>query len=174
MNRALLSPVWASILLVLCAHSLTFAQFDQSTFLSATSTQQTTSNYYFAKPNEITIVVNVLGFVQKPGRYEVSKNVDLVNLLSLAGGATPDGTLGDVKITRIIDTEGKIRMKEFSLDLNDIARVNRAELILFPGDVIQVGRSSWSGFRDVFGVLVGTAVIVTAVATVIYAVNSTN
>ena len=149
--------------------SLSFAQFDQSNFLSATSTQQTTSNYYFAKPNEITIVVNVLGFVQKPGRYEISKNVDLVNLLSLAGGATPDGTLSDVKITRIVDADGKIRMKEMHLDLEDIARVNRADLMLSPGDVVQIGRSSWSGFRDIFGVVVGAAVVVTAVATVVMA-----
>jgi hypothetical protein len=159
----------AAMLMIVALPSPSSAQYDQSNFLSATSTQQTTSNYYFAKPNEITIVVNVLGFVQKPGRYEISKNVDLVNLLSLAGGATPDGTLGDVKITRIIETDGKIRMKEFFLDLNDIARVNRQDLLLAPGDVIQIGRSTWSGFRDVFGVVVGAAVIVTAVATVITA-----
>jgi hypothetical protein len=169
MKRRLLVLVPVISIAVLCLPSLSFAQFDQSNFLSATSTQQTTSNYYFAKPNELTIVVNVLGFVQKPGRYEVSKSVDLVNLLSLAGGATPDGTLGDVKITRIVDNDGKIRVKEFYLDLNDIARVNRADLLLAPGDVIQIGRSTWSGFRDVFGVVVGAAVIVTAVATVVTA-----
>jgi hypothetical protein len=155
--------------IVLSLPPSSYAQFDQGNFLSATSTQQTTSNYYFAKPNEITIVVNVLGFVQKPGRYEISKNVDLVNLLSLAGGATPDGTLGDVKITRLLEVEGKMRTKEIHLDMEDIARVNRADLVLSPGDVIQIGRSSWSMFRDAFGVIVGGAVIVTAVATVITA-----
>jgi protein involved in polysaccharide export with SLBB domain len=169
MKRRLSFLVLATKLLLVGLPSLSLAQFDQSSFLSATSTQQTTSNYYFAKPNEITIVVNVLGFVQKPGRYEISKNVDLVNLLSLAGGATPDGTLTDVKITRIIETDGKVRMKEMHLDLEDIARVNRNDLALFPGDVVQIGRSSWSGFRDIFGVVVGAAVIVTAVATVITA-----
>lgn len=169
MNKPIGNLLLPAVVALALLPPLLYGQFDQGNFLSATSTQQTTSNYYFAKPNEITIVVNVLGFVQKPGRYEISKNVDLVNLLSLAGGATPDGTLSDVKITRIVEIEGKIRMREFSLNLEEIARVNRADLILSPGDVIQVGRSAWSGFRDVFGVVVGAAVIVTAVATVITA-----
>jgi protein involved in polysaccharide export with SLBB domain len=168
MAKRLSRTLLASAALALCAPWAS-AQFDQGVFLSATSTQQTTSNYYFAKPNEITIVVNVLGFVQKPGRYEISKNVDLVNLLSLAGGATPDGTLRDVKITRLTESDGKITMSEFTVNLEEIARVNRTDLILTPGDVIQVGRSTWSGFRDVFSVVVGAAVIVTAVATVITA-----
>ena len=169
MSRTRFLFAGSAVILFLFMPIRVYCQFDQGSFLSATSVQQTTSNYYFAKPNEITIVVNVLGFVQKPGRYEISKTVDLVNLLSLAGGATPDGTLSDVKITRILESDGKIRMREFFLNLEDIARVNRADLVLSPGDVIQIGRSSWSGFRDVFGIVVGAAVIVTAVATVIYA-----
>ncbi len=173
MNRFRFVLIPAIALLVTCSPAVGVAQLDQTNFLSATSTQLTTSNYYFAKPNEITIVVNVLGFVQKPGRYEISKNVDLVNLLALAGGATPEGTLGEVMIRRILEVEGKIRMKEVYLDLNEIAKVNRADLILSPGDVIQVGRSSWAGFKDIFSVMVGSAVIITAVAYVVWATSLT-
>jgi hypothetical protein len=38
-----------------------FAQLNQGTSTSAT-------NYYFAKPNELTLIVSVVGFVQRPGR----------------------------------------------------------------------------------------------------------
>ena len=81
------------VLVLTLAGSVARAQLDQlgqSGLLSATSVQQTTSNFYFAKPNELTIIVNVIGFVQKPGRYEISKSIDLVNLIALAGGAVPD------------------------------------------------------------------------------------
>ena len=127
------------------------------------------SNYYFAKPNELTIIVNVMGFVQRPGRYEISNTIDVVNLMALAGGATPDGALNDVKITRITETEGRIRLREIHLNLEDISRLIYNDLRLQPGDIIQVDRTGWSSFRDTFTVVVGAAIITGAVAQVIYA-----
>jgi len=161
-------------LLVSLAGSLAQAQMQQmgqSSFLSATSVQLTTSNYYFAKPNELTIVVNVMGFVQRPGRYEISKSIDLVNLLALAGGASDDGSMSDVKITRLLEADGRITRGEFKVNLEDISGVNPTDLVLSPGDVIQVGRSSWPFWRDAFTVVMGAAVIVTAVSQVIIARN---
>jgi hypothetical protein len=136
----------------------------QSGLLSATSVQLTTSNYYFAKPNELTIVVNVIGNVTRPGRYEISKSIDLVNLIALAGGATVDGTLSEIKITRLLEAEGRITRGEFEVDLDEIAKVKPQDLVLSPGDVVQIGYSSWTTWRDVFTVLVSAAVIVTAVS----------
>jgi hypothetical protein len=168
------------VLLTLVVGSIARAQLDQlgqlggggqNQFLSATSVQQTASNYYFAKPNELTIIVNVMGFVQRPGRYEISKSIDLVNLLALAGGANTDGTLSDVKVTRLLEADGRITRGEFKLDLEDIANVKSSDLVLAPGDVIQVGSSSWPFWRDAFTVVVSAAVVVTAVSQVIIAKN---
>ena len=152
---------------LLVAGSIAKAQMEnlgQSGLLSATSVQLTTSNYYFAKPNELTIVVNVIGNVTRPGRYEISKSIDLVNLIALAGGATVDGTLSEIKITRLLEAEGRITRGEFEVDLEEIAKVRPQDLVLSPGDVIQIGYSSWTTWRDVFTVLVSAAVIVTAVS----------
>jgi hypothetical protein len=166
------------VLLVVLAGSFAQAQLDQlgqlgagaqSQFLSATSVQLTTSNYYYAKPNELTIIVNIMGFVQRPGRYEISKSIDLVNLLALAGGANPDGSLSDVKITRLLEAEGRITRGEFKMDLSDMTNVKSADLALSPGDVIEVGRSSWPFWRDAFTVVVAAAVVVSAVSQVIIA-----
>jgi protein involved in polysaccharide export with SLBB domain len=149
--------------------SNSYAQIDQSDLLSVRSVGPSTSNYFFAKPNELTIIANVVGFVERPGRYEISKTIDLVNLIALAGGPTSDGALDDVRISRRMDMGGVIRVREIRVDLEDLSKVNPADLVLSPGDVIQIERTGWSTFRDAFGVVVSTAIIVGAVANVIWA-----
>jgi len=155
-------------LLTTCA-ALVAAQINESSMLSATSTERSISNYYFAKPNELTIIVNVLGFVQRPGRYEVSRTIDLINLLALAGGATSEGQMDDVKITRVTEVDGRVRMSELHVNLEKVAKLTPDELRIVPGDIIQVDRSGWAGFKDAFSVIVGAAVITTAVAEVMIA-----
>lgn len=155
------------IVMLLCVlPSVGFAQLDQSSMFSATSVQTTTTNYYFAKPNELTIIVSVVGYVTRPGRYEISKSIDLVNLLALAGGATPDGTLGDVQITRFVGPNGAPDIHDFKLNVENAADVLPADLVLYPGDVVRVTRSSWSTIRDVFAVIGYAAILVTAAAQV--------
>lgn len=139
-----------------------FAQLNQGSMTSPT-------NYYFAKPNELTLIVSVVGFVQRPGRYEISSSIDLVNLMALAGGATPDGAMNDVKLTRVTESAGQVRTREIHMNLEDISRFTANELKLQPGDIIQVDRTGWSAFRDTFTVVVGVAVVTSAVAQVMYA-----
>ncbi len=141
-----------------------YAQLDKSAFVSTTSTALSTSNYYFAKPNEITITVSVIGNVVRPGRYEISKSIDLMNLVSLAGGPSPEGTISDVKIQRINETASGPRFESLTLDLEDPEGLGPSDLKLSPGDVIYVGQSGWISFKDAFTIVVGAAVIVTAIA----------
>jgi protein involved in polysaccharide export with SLBB domain len=165
-----LTFIFAAVTLLICIPSLNAeAQISQSSMLSATSTERSASNYYFAKPNELTIIVNVVGYVQRPGRYEISNSIDLINLMALAGGATPDGALNDVKITRMSTVDERIRMRELHMNLEEVATLLPAELRLYPGDIIQVGKSGWASFRDSFSVVVSAAIIVTAVSQVIIA-----
>jgi protein involved in polysaccharide export with SLBB domain len=128
------------------------------------------ANYTFARPNDITIIVNVLGHVQRPGRYEISKSIDLVNLLALAGGPTPDGSASSVRITRFLGDQ-RARPRTITLDLDELSDLLPPELVLHPGDVIQVDRSGWATVRDVFTVVVSAAIITGAIAQVIYASN---
>lgn len=144
-----------------------YAQLDPTSFLSATTGNTTVSNYFYAKPNELTIVVNVMGFVQRPGRYEISSSIDLINLLSLAGGPVPDGTLGDVKITRLVTNTERIDREEIFINLDRLSRVSSEQLVLHPGDVIEVGRSGWATVRDIFTVVGYAAVLTTTIVTVL-------
>jgi hypothetical protein len=77
--------------------------------------------------------------------------------------------LNDVKITRLTEIDGRLRMKELHVDLEEIAKLPSAEMRLFPGDIIQVEKSGWASFRDTFTVVVGAAIITTAVSQVIIA-----
>lgn len=158
--------VAAALVLLFVPH--TRAQIDQRGFLSATSTGTTTSNYYFARPNELTIIVNVMGFIQRPGRYEISSTIDLVNLISLAGGPTPEGTLKNVKITRIVNTGARIERKEIHLNLDDLSSINSVELVLQPGDIIEIDKSGWAGFRDALNIALPIVSLTVSVVTLIY------
>lgn len=155
------------LLLLLLLVSSAFSQPERAGFVSASSLNLTTTNYYFAKPNEMTIVVTVMGEVQRPGRYEISKSIDLINLLGLAGGANSDGTLGDVTVTRLIEQGGYIKRNELHLDLASLANVTSADLAVSPGDIISVGHSTWATVRDIFIVAGSAALITTAVTQII-------
>lgn len=170
MKRSYVHSLPLALLMIPVALATGWSQIEPSGFLS-TATGSTTSNYYYAKPNELTIVVNVMGFVSRPGRYEISSSIDLVNLLSLAGGPVPDGTLGDVKITRLETVDGRVQRKEIRINLDQLTRVTNEDLVLHPGDLVEVGRSSWATVREIFTVVGYAAVLTTTIVTVLNYVN---
>lgn len=162
------SRMVSPLLLVIVSWCAAEAQVNASSLLSATSERVTSTNYYYARPNDLTIIVNVVGFVQRPGRYEIASTIDLVNLLSLAGGPTADGTMSKVKITRIAREGEMIQAKELYLDLEHFTDIRVEDLVLLPGDIIHVDRTSWSAFRDAFGTVTTVVSIASTVALIYY------
>jgi hypothetical protein len=177
--------------LIMSCVTFVYAQDNTSSLLSATSDRTTNTNYYYARPNDITIIVNVMGFVQRPGRYEIGSSIDLMNLIALAGGPSTDGSLSKVKIIRItkdgdktvrqdiqpdqktlsafLKEEVKVTRQEIRLDLENLSTVRPEDLQMIPGDIVYVDRTAWSTVRDVFGVVVSAAVITSAIAQIMYA-----
>ena len=140
--------------------------------ISITSPNAQAGAYYnVAKAGELTMQVNVWGFVHHPGRYEVSSNIDLVQLLSFAGGPTQDADMEDVRITRIIRRDGVISAKDIRIDLKRLDRVEEAKLLLLPGDTIFIDHTSWLTVRDIVSVVTTAAIVTAAVAQVM---NYTN
>jgi NADH:ubiquinone oxidoreductase subunit F (NADH-binding) len=135
------------------------AQINPSTLLSATSVAATNTNYYYARPNDLTIIVNVVGFIERPGRYEIATSIDLINLISLAGGPTPDGALSKVSIIRMAGKGETTTHREMHIDLEDLSTVKQEDLQLLPGDLVLVDRTGWAAFRDVFPVVVSAATV---------------
>ncbi len=64
-----------SVFFLLVAVTYTgLSQIDQSQIIQGIP-RGAASNYHFAEPNELTIVVNLLGEVRLPGRFEVSRKI---------------------------------------------------------------------------------------------------
>ena len=144
-----------------------YAQVGNSSISTTIPNAQAGAYYYVAKPGEMTMQVNVWGFVQHPGRYEVGNTIDLVQLLSFAGGPTQDADMDDVRITRIIRRDGMISTKEMRISLNRLDRLDEAKILLQPGDTIFIDHTSWVTWRDVVSVVTTAAIVTAAVAQVL-------
>lgn len=145
------------------------AQITESGFAPRLPQASAAAYYYIAKPGELTMQVNIWGFVKNPGRYEVSNSTDLVQLLSYAGGPLQYAKLDDVRITRVVRSEGGNTKKEFSLDMEDLEDLTDGDLELRPGDTIFIDHTGWLTVRDVFSVVTTAAVITAAVAQIVWA-----
>ena len=148
------------------------AQSVQGGFAQSLPSASAAAYYYVAKPGDLTMQVNVWGFVKNPGRYEVSSSTNIVQLLSYAGGSLQYAELTDVKVLRMIsDSSGRTdtSMFEYSIDLDDIKSLTAAELGLLPGDTIFIDHTGWLTVRDVFSVITTAALITSAIAQVLIA-----
>lgn len=80
--------------------------------------------------------VYVLGQVQRPGEFKITRFVDVVQALSMAGGTTPFAQLDSIKILR---REGSTQ-KAIPFAYGDIASGKRLQqnIVLRPGDTVLV------------------------------------
>jgi polysaccharide export outer membrane protein len=80
--------------------------------------------------------IYVVGKVQRPGEYPVVRNVDVMQALSLAGGATPFAALNDIIVLRR-ESAGQIVLH---FQYNDVARGRELgqNVVLQPGDTVVV------------------------------------
>jgi protein involved in polysaccharide export with SLBB domain len=127
------------------------------------------SYYYIAKPGELTIQVNVWGFVKNPGRYEVASSTDLIQLISFAGGPVQYAKLDEVKLTRLILNDSTGRKREILFDLEHLDKLEQSSLTLYPGDTIFIDHTGWLTLRDVFSFVTTAAVITSAIAQIMWA-----
>lgn len=145
-----------------------FAQLSESGLAPTTLPNASTASYYYiAKPGELTMQVNVWGFVRNPGRYEVPSSTDLIQLLSLAGGPSVGADLDDVKVTRFVRSDTVVSRSEYRVNLKELYKVDQGKLVIYPGDTVFLDHSSWLTIRDMFSVITTAAIITSAVAQVI-------
>ncbi|HEV2703518.1 MAG TPA: polysaccharide biosynthesis/export family protein [Steroidobacteraceae bacterium] len=80
--------------------------------------------------------IYVVGRVQKPGEYPMARDVDVMQALSLAGGATPFAAVNDIIILRRLSA-GQIVLH---FQYNDVTRGQdlRQNVVLQPGDTVVV------------------------------------
>jgi len=117
------------------------------------------------------MLVNVWGYVQKPGRYEVPSSTDLIQLISYAGGPTEYADMQEVQLTRTVRVDKKITKKKYLLNIENLESINDDDLRLHPGDTIFIDSTGWVGTRDALIIVTAVAFVVTAVSQVIIATN---
>ena len=127
------------------------------------------NHFYFAQPGELTKRVSVWGTVRQSGVYFVRNGVDLVELLSLAGGPslTPRAENIDREVTiRLYRLEGQQRILAYEETLVDMIAEPGSYPELLAEDVIEVETvedRQWT-FRD-------TVTVIGAVATSVVAIE---
>lgn len=146
-----------------------FGQDLQSGMAPTLPSASAAAYYYIAKPGELTMQVNVWGFVGKPGRYEIPTSTDLIQLISFAGGPLQHADMDEVRITRIARNGGTESHQQFVIDLEDASSYNQSELVLYPGDTVFIDHTSWLTFRDLFSVVTTVAIITSAIAQILWA-----
>lgn len=106
------------------------AETDLSAFTDIKAPTQTAEYIFRTSPRDSLISVSLFGAVTKPGIYYVPKNTDLLKLLTLAGGATPLGSLDEVVVRKSdkawdqvkSHNVSKNRQGAYELDLDTLIR----------------------------------------------------
>jgi hypothetical protein len=141
-----------AIILLLFFASISFAQLFESGTRIVTGGGS--SAYYFVgKTGELTITVNLWGFVRNPGRYEVPSSTDLVQLISYGGGPLKEAKLKDVKIIRNVREDSTIVEKVIKVNVEKIVEDGEPSPILLPGDTVVVPGGSIDVIKDILAIL---------------------
>ncbi len=118
------------------------AQVPTQTEISVSKqTEQSRPGYFFyAKPFEVTMTVNLWGEIPQQGVYVVPINTDIVQLLSYAGGPRDRSNLEEVLVYRASGKKDqKLRILK-TINVRDILEGRAEQVPLAPGDMIVVKR----------------------------------
>jgi NADH:ubiquinone oxidoreductase subunit F (NADH-binding) len=140
------------LILFVLGTTFTYAQLFQSRQRIVPSSGS--SAYYFVgKTGELTITVNLWGFVRNPGRYEVPSSTDLIQLISYGGGPLKEAKLNKVRIVRNVREDSTIVEKVLEIDVEKIIENGEPSPILLPGDTVVVPGSSIDVIKDILAIL---------------------
>lgn len=150
------------LLLLPVVGSFGYAQMEASGLLQ----EGRVANYRFAEQGELSITICLVGAVRSPGRYEISRSIDLLNLLALAGGWTDQADMADVRINRLAPSGDQNVRRNFRMDLTDFQRIDRSYLTLQQGDYIFIGTKSGITAQEVLNYVTTAAILVTTYLTI--------
>ncbi len=141
-NSGIYMKIALSLFFVSVMTATVYAQVSTQTELSTNKqTELARPGYFFyAKPFEVTMTVNLWGEVPQQGVYVISTSTDIIQLLSYAGGPRDKSNLEDVMVYR---ASGKKDVKGRALkniNVRDILEGKSEPFQLAPGDMIVVKR----------------------------------
>lgn len=102
--------------------------------------------FVFQMPTQgIRTKLYIWGEVKSPGLYYVESNADILELISLAGGPTPDADLAHVILIK-----GQAGGEEIVINLGDYLSVQKSKepIFLKSGDIIIIKSNLWKKVRS--------------------------
>lgn len=130
--------------------------------------------YDFSDPRYVNIMVNIWGYVRFPGKYYVPEQSRIIDLISYAGGPTPDAFLDDIRLYRQ-GFDDKTEFAKFNFDdlMHGKNPSTNLETIpkLKPGDILIVPGRPKLYFRDYTTII--TSLISATVSLIILILNIT-
>ncbi len=126
--------------------------------------------YDYSDPRYVNIMVNIWGYVRFPGKYYVPENSRALDLLSYAGGPTPDAFLNDIRLYRgSTDKEGLLKVLNFDdLMNNQNPKVKDLDIpLLLPGDIMLVPGEPKLYFRDYVAIYTSITSVIISLAILI-------
>lgn len=107
------------------------------------------------------IEVNLWGYVGSPGHYTIPASTPLVELLSYAGGPSPQARLVDIRVVHA-DTASEHRIQSYNLEAyRDEGDLSQNPLLV-PGDTVIVSGRALDVFFQAIGIITNVMVIITA------------
>ncbi len=102
------------------------------------------AQYFLGTDDQLSIKVNIWGFVAKPGQYLVPSDTDLISLISFAGGPRDGAKLNCVKIIRSKNLTDSTEVV-MNVNIKEFIKNGKQSLIplLQPEDTIIVSGSTW-------------------------------
>jgi polysaccharide export outer membrane protein len=130
--------------------------------------------YDYSDPRYVNIMVNIWGYVRFPGKYYVPEQSKLIDLISYAGGPTPDAFLDDIRLYRT-DENGKTIFQKFNIEQLMYGKVKDPSLENIPklkaGDIVMIPGEPKLYFRDYTSII--TSLISVSVSLIILILNIT-
>jgi len=125
--------------------------------------------YDYSDPRFLNISVNIWGYVRFPGKYMVPDNTKLLDLISYAGGPTPDAYLYDVRLFRNTIGDSSIQKFDFEellykkgnkVSLDEIPLLQAGDIILLPGEPKLYFRDYTSLTLSITSTLISLAILI--------------
>jgi len=119
--------------------------------------------YFYAKPYEVTMTVNIWGEVPQQGVYVIPTSTDIIELISFAGGPRERSNLDDVLLYRVSGKKEARAKTLYKIDVRDILEGKSPTVPLAPGDMIVVKRLSeglsWQDVLTIVNTLTALSVL---------------
>ncbi len=128
----------------------------------------------YSDPRYVNIMVNIWGYVRYPGKYYVPENSRVLDLISYAGGPTPDAFLDDIRLyrgsTQQTNSVNKLNYDELvnsenpSIKAMDVPILLPGDIIIIPGEPKLYFRDYVSIYASITSVLISLAILVLNIA----------